>query len=94
MKRKTLVYLMIEWDDSKTRAPGKWDWNELVAAGGDGEQVTDYGSTSCPMGLDNREMMERVAEVSHDIAEEAVLFEEEPASSARNLESDDDDNDL
>lgn len=38
-KQRTLVTMIVEWNDAETTDPRKWDWNAIVADAHHGEQV-------------------------------------------------------
>lgn len=93
MRKRTLVYMVVEWDDSHTCDPRSWDWEAMIHESGNGERVTSRGTMSIGRSMtehDVNDLMEAIRETSDQIVTDAALFDVDDNGSGTSDESWDD----
>lgn len=79
MRKRTLVYMVIEWDDANTRDPRKWDWQALVQGNeGTDEQVLAVDATRLSDAMtetDIDDLVESIRDASSQAVRDAAAFE-------------------
>lgn len=93
MRKRTLVYMVVEWDDSHTCDPRSWDWEAMIHENGNGERVLTQGTLPVARSMtehDVNDLMETIRETSHQIVTDAALFDIDDSGSSTSDESWDD----
>lgn len=69
-KQRTLVTMIVEWNNAATPDPHKWDWNAIVADASNGEQVKMVSTHRLDESMDDddeRTLMESLDAEAYDM---------------------------